>query len=195
MMRKKTAAKGLRRIGHRAVRVTRSRLPVASNRKPETANPMVPCRATVNTALAMVLMALVWAGPALALDAKTIVRLHKAGLSDATIAAITRTKAIETGLTTVDQIEKMRGAGIGDETIRLMVENGAFAHNSPKIYGQTTRSIETMTLQDLIGLKEAGFSDAVIQAIIVYRAAETGDADRHRAWQMLTGMGLISDQR
>jgi len=136
-----------------------------------------------------------WTAPVLALDDKTLVGLHRAGLSDATIAAIVRTKAIETGRITLNQVQRMRAAGIGDDTIRLMVENGAAGKPPDRIYGQTTRSIETMGLQDLIGLKEAGFSDAVIQAIVIYRSAESSATDRHKAWQMLTNMGLISDQR
>jgi len=158
--------------------------------------PNVLPRSTMKTiTLALLLITVFGTGPALALDGQAIVRLHKAGLSQATIAAITRTKAIETGLVSVGQIEQMRAAGIGDEAIRQMVENGTFAQDSPKIYGQTTRSIETMGIEDLIRLKEAGFSDAVIQALIVYRSTATADADRHKAWQMLTNMGLISDQR
>jgi hypothetical protein len=135
-----------------------------------------------------------WSRPALALDGEAIARLHRAGVSDLTIAAIVRTKAIETGLTSVDQIERMRAAGIADKTIRLLIAQGALAPDSPRIYGQTTRTVETTGIDDLIALKEAGFSDAVIQALIVYRSDQTAAAERQRAWQMLTGMGLIIER-
>ena len=44
-------------------------------------------------------------------------------------------------------------------------------------------------------LKQAGISDEIIQAIIIFGSRDVNDVDREKAWEMLNNMGIIVDMR
>ena len=60
------------------------------------------------------------------------------------------------------------------------------------VYGDGTKSMKSLSPQDVIELKNAGVSDAVIESIV--SGSLNGDDEEHRkAWRMLENMGWIVD--
>jgi hypothetical protein len=68
-------------------------------------------------------------------------------------------------------------------------------NREPVVYGTTTRPIRASTVQDLIDLKNAGFSEEVIKAVIILGSREGNDSERREAWEMLNNMGVMVDMR
>ena len=145
----------------------------------------------------LTIMALVGAAApeGLALSAGEAVRLKKAGLSDATLEVIAREQVIETAAFTADEILAMKRAGIGEQALRAILSAGSFLkEREPVVYGREIRSIHFTTARDIIELKEAGVSDAVIEAVVAVSRRDA-DADRDRAYRLLQEMGIEVDLR
>jgi len=133
--------------------------------------------------------------PAFSLDSGDIVKLRKAGISGETIQAIIDQKVIETCAFTVDGILDMKKSGLSDEAIRGIIKKGSFMKDSdPVVYGEGTKSIKSLSPQDIVELKKAGVSDEVIDSI-VSGSLNNDDEEHRRAWRMLDNMGLIVDGR
>lgn len=143
--------------------------------------------------LALVLVAGAWAQASWALSAGEAVRLKKAGVSDATLELIAEEKVIETAAFTVDEIVAMKSAGIGEEALRSILSAGSFLkEREPIVYGKDSRSIRFTTAGDIIDLKKAGVSDAVLEAIIAVSRRDA-DVDRDAAYRLLRSMGIEVD--
>jgi len=134
-------------------------------------------------------------GPAFPLDSEEIVRLKKAGISGETIQTIIDQKVIETCAFTVDGILDMKKSGLSDEDIRGIIKKGSFMKDSgPVVYGDGTKSMKSLSPQDIVELKKAGVSDDVIDSI-VSGSLNRDDEEHRRAWRMLENMGWIVDAR
>jgi hypothetical protein len=129
------------------------------------------------------------------LSSERIVRLKKAGVSDATIQIMVREKVVETAAFSVQEIIDMKKAGLSEKTIQMVIQEGSFLKDTaPIIYGKDVRSIEFTTADDIIALKNAGVSNEVIQAIITVVGQST-DADRRDAYRLLEDMEIRVDLR
>jgi len=134
-------------------------------------------------------------GLALALDPADMARLAKAGISSATIQTVIEEKAVETCAFTVDEIIDLKKSGMSDEAIQGIVRHGSFMKGPQQIvYGETTKSLKTITPGDMIRLKKAGISDQTLTEI-ARGNMDRDDAEHQRAWDMLESMGLIVDDR
>jgi len=133
---------------------------------------------------------------ALGLTGQEILRLKAAGLSDATLSVLEQEKTVETAALSVQEVLDMKAAGLSEETIRLLAREKSFLKGSREIlYGRETRPLRLSTAGDLVYLKEAGLSDALIQAVILSASEKASDEDREKAWKMLEGMGILIDRR
>ena len=129
------------------------------------------------------------------LKSDSIVRLKKAGVSDATIQLIVREKVVETAAFSVQEIIDMKKAGLSEKTIQMVIQEGSFLKDTaPIIYGKDVRSIEFTTANDIIALKNAGISNEVLQAIITV-VGESSDTDRRDAYRLLEDMEIRVDLR
>ena len=134
-------------------------------------------------------------GLALALDPADMARFAKAGISSATIQTIIEEKAVETCAFTVDEIIDLKKSGMSDEAIRGIVRQGSFMKGPRKIvYGETTKSLKSITPEDMIRLKKAGISDQTLTEI-ARGNMDRDNVEHRRAWDMLDSMGLIVDER
>lgn len=131
--------------------------------------------------------------PALSLDTKDIITLKKAGLGDGVIQTVMDEKVIETCAFSVKEIVEMKQAGMSDESIAGIIKKGSFTKDTkPIVYGTQTKSIKSLTPDDVIAFKKAGVSDEVLNAI-VSGSFDDNDPEYRRAWNMLDNMGLIVD--
>ena len=129
------------------------------------------------------------------LKSESIVRLKKAGVSDATIQLMVREKVVETAAFSVQEIIDMKKAGLSEKTIQMVIQEGSFLKDTaPIIYGKDVRSIEFTTADDIIALKNAGISNEVLQAIITV-VGESTDTDRRDAYRLLEDMEIRVDLR
>lgn len=137
---------------------------------------------------------LVAAEPALAMDAKSVARLKRAGVEDETIALMVQERSVETAAFTVEDILAMKSAGIGEATLRTFIREGSFMKDrEPVVYGNELRSMRLSSVSDIIRLKEAGVSDQVLQAIVeVSRRGVPVDRDQIL---LLREMGIWVDLR
>ena len=141
----------------------------------------------------MVLLSAVFAAvvsSALALDAKGLTRLKKAGVEDATLALLVQERSLETAALTVEDILAMKAAGIGEATLRSLIREGSFLKDrGPVVYGSELRPVRLGTVEDILRLKQAGVSDEVLQTIV--EASRRGaDVDREQALRRLQEMGV-----
>ena len=124
------------------------------------------------------------------LDAKHLVRLKQAGVSDQTIQLIIQEKVIETAAFTVEDIVDMKKAGLSERTLQMLINESSFLRKSePVIYGQDISSLRFATAKDVIELKKAGLSDEVIQSIVAV-AGERYTSEREAAWDLLRNMDI-----
>ena len=129
------------------------------------------------------------------LKSDNIVRLKKAGVSDATIQLMVREKVVETAAFSVQEIIDMKKAGLSEKTIQMVIQEGSFLKDTaPIIYGKDVRSIEFTTADDIIALKNAGISNEVLQAIITV-VGQSSDTDRRDAYRLLEDMEIRVDLR
>jgi hypothetical protein len=132
----------------------------------------------------------------LALDSQQIITLKQAGISDQTIQVLMQEKSVATGAFTVKEIIALKQAGLSAETIQLVIKEGSFMPSAGTIvYGHNTKPIALTSIEDIKALQTAGFSDPVIQAIIIYGTRDPGDQERAQARELLQGMGIIVDKR
>ena len=131
-----------------------------------------------------------WGSAAWALSASDAVRLKNAGVSDATLEVIAREQVIATAAFTVDEIVAMKAAGIGENALRSILSAGSFLkEREPVVYGRELRSIRFTTAQDIIDFKQAGVSDAVLEAVIAVSRRDA-DVQRDAAFRLLRDMGI-----
>ncbi len=124
-----------------------------------------------------------------------ILRLKQAGIADETLRVLIREKSIETGAFTIDEVLALKKAGVTDATLRMLIAEQSFLKDrQPVIYGRLLHPIRFTSIQDLIRLKEAGLSDAVIVAILTVLREENPQECRE-AWDMLKSMGILVDKR
>ena len=130
-----------------------------------------------------------------ALDGPSIVRLKRAGVSDATIEVLLRERAIETAAFSVEEIIAMKAAGMGEKALQAVVAAGSFMKDrEPVVYGNDLKPISLSTPADLIALKQAGVSDEVLQAIVL-SSRGGADAERQQALDVLRNSGVWVDMR
>lgn len=134
--------------------------------------------------------------PALCLEADEIVRLKKAQVDDETIQLMVKERVAETCIFTVQDILVLRKAGIGNKTIRAIIESASSLTNSEDIeYGEEIRPIKSINVKDIVYLKDNGICDEVIQSI-VSRSGQAHDVEEEeKAWEMLQNMGIVIDRR
>ncbi len=132
-----------------------------------------------------------------AISTADLLRLKRAGIGDATIQVIIREKVVETCAFSVqDLIDLKTKARLSDKTIQQLVTANSFLKDrAPVVYSKDIQSIQFTTADDIIKLKQAGLSDAVIQSIILVGSGSGSDSDRDKAWNMLNNMGIIVDTR
>ncbi|MFZ0611992.1 MAG: hypothetical protein WAM73_07135 [Desulfobacterales bacterium] len=124
-----------------------------------------------------------------------ILRLKQAGIADETLRVLIREKSLETGAFTIDEVLALKKAGVSDATLRMLIAEQSFLKDrQPIIYGRLLQPIRFTSLQDVIHLKEAGLSDAVILAILDVLHAEN-PRECTKAWDMLDSMGILVDKR
>ena len=147
------------------------------------------------TCSCLVLLSFIIAQSIFGLKGDSIVRLKKAGVSDATIQLMVREKVVETAAFSVQEIINMKKAGLSEKTIQMVIQEGSFLKDTaPIIYGKDVQSIEFTTTDDIIALKNAGVSNEVIQAIITV-VGESTDTDRRDAYRLLENMQIRVDLR
>lgn len=129
------------------------------------------------------------------LESRDILRLKQAGIADETLRVLIREKSLETGALTIDEVLALKKAGVSDVTLRMLIAEQSFLKDrQPIIYGRQFHAIRFTSIQDVIQLKEAGLSDAVIVAILnVLR--QDNPAASQEAWDMLNSMGILVDKR
>lgn len=146
--------------------------------------------------LPSIVLPLLISSQGLSLDKEDIIRLKKGAISEETIGLIIREKVIETCAFTVQEILDLKGAGLTDKTIQMLIKESSFLKTSkPIIYGKDIRHIEFTTAKDVIELKNAGVSDEIIQAIIIFGSRDADEINREKAWDMLKDIGIIVDMR
>jgi hypothetical protein len=133
--------------------------------------------------------------PAMCLEGDEIVRLKKAQVDDETIQLMITEKVVETCTFTVQDILVLRKAGIGNKTIRTIIESASSPNNGEDIeYGEEIRPIKSINVKDIVYLRDNGISDEVIQSI-VSRSGQAYDVEEEKAWEMLKNMGIVIDRR
>jgi hypothetical protein len=131
-----------------------------------------------------------------ALTVEETQQLKNNGVSDETIQVIVQEKTFETAAFSLEEIVALKQSGVGEKALQAIIKEGSFMKNAqPRTYGQTTRTIDRVTTDDLLRMKEAGFSDEVIQAVVAYNSPASGDAQRREAYDLLKSMGVVVDQR
>jgi len=130
------------------------------------------------------------------LEDNDIVRLKKAGISNPVIELILDEKIIETCALTIDEIVNLKQSGLNSDTISIIIKRLSFVKNSsPMVYGKNLHGIKSVTIKDLIELKRAGFSDAVIQNVILINTEEISDNEREKVLNMLENMEMTINLR
>ena len=129
------------------------------------------------------------------LNAESIAQLKSAGVSDATIELIVAEKTIETAALSVSEIMALKKAGIGDKTLQAVIRAGSFLRGTdPIVYGRAIRPIRLSSVDDIIEMHQAGFSDAALEAVLTV-VTPSADTDRERAFELLERMNIRVDFR
>jgi hypothetical protein len=148
---------------------------------------------TTTLALAILIAAL---SAAQALDGASLMRLKRAGVSDATIEVLVRERAIETAAFSVEEIVAMKAAGMGDKALQAVVAAGSFMRDrEPVVYGNSMKPLTLSSPADLIAMKQAGVSDEVLQAIALVSRGGGEAFERQQALEILRNSGIWVDMR
>jgi len=132
----------------------------------------------------------------LCISGQEIIKLKKAGLSDATIQLMVKEKTIETCAFTTEEIVNLKKAKVSDKTIQMLIKEGSFMKNAGTVvYGKDIRPLKFATVKDIIELKNSGFSEKTIQAIISVAGKKGDDIQRERAWEMLNSMEIHVEKK
>lgn len=127
----------------------------------------------------------------LCISGEEVIKLKKAGISDETIQLMVKEKTIETCAFTAEEIVNLNKAKVSDKTIQMLIKEGSFMKNAGTIvYGKDIKPIKFATVKDIIELKNSGFSDELIEAIIFIAGKTGSDIQRERAWDMLKNMEI-----
>lgn len=134
-------------------------------------------------------------GSGLSLSTEAIVQLKQAGISDVTIQLIIAERTIETAAFSVEELLALKKAGIGEKTLQAIVRSGSFLQGrEPIVYGRAIRPIRLSSVDDIIEMHRAGFSDAALEAVLA-ATNPTSDSERERALELLEGMAIRVDLR
>jgi hypothetical protein len=134
--------------------------------------------------------ALAAVAPALGMDATSLARLKKAGVTDATIGLMVKERTVETAAFTVEDILAMKAVGIGETALQTLIREGSFMQGrEPVVYGRDLHSLRLATVEDILRLKQAGVSDEVLQAIVNV-SRRGADVESEQALLRLQEMGV-----
>lgn len=143
---------------------------------------------TVLMALGMLVLL---AGPARSLTGEEIQKLHRAGIRGDLLQTIIREKTVETRSLTVDELIALKKSGLTDGQIKALVIEKSFVRSRhPVHYGEDTRGIKSLSIQDIERLKARGVSDEIIRDLIIASTRNADAEERQRAWRMLDNMRL-----
>ena len=138
---------------------------------------------------------LVIPAPGFCLDPDQILVLTSAGVGEETIAVMIREKTVATRSFTVDEVIRLKRAGLGEKTLQMILTQGSFLKDRQDVvYGEHTRTLKNLRVKDIISLKEKGVSDPVIQSVITAGSTASDEKDREKAWDMLMKMGIIQER-
>ncbi|MBT8352243.1 MAG: hypothetical protein KJO26_13560 [Deltaproteobacteria bacterium] len=130
------------------------------------------------------------------MSGKEIITLKKSGLSDETIQLMVKEKTVETCAFTVEEIVNLKKAKVSEKTLQTLIKEGSFMKTARTVvYGKDIKLLEFATVKDIIELKNSGFSDEVIQAIIIVASKTNDNIQREKAWEMLKSMEIHVEKK
>ncbi len=139
----------------------------------------------------LILFCFLFAEAGLCISGEEIIKLKKAGLSDETIQLMVKEKTIETCAFTSEEIVNLKKAKVSEKAIQMLIKEGSFMKNAQTVvYGKDIKPLKFSTVKDIIELKNSGFSNEVIEAIIFVTGKTGDDNQRAKAWDMLKSMEL-----
>lgn len=153
-------------------------------------------RASDNRSITLRLLAvfgllLMIAGPVWSLTGAEIQKLHRAGIRGDLLQTIIRERTVETRALTVDELIALKQSGLSDSQITgLAIEKSFIRNREPVHYGDNTRGVKSLRIQDIERLKAKGISDEIIRDLIVASTRNANEDERQRAWRMLDNMRL-----
>ena len=128
---------------------------------------------------------------ATAMNGEQILRLKQAGVSDESIQLMIQEKSIETVSLTIQEVLEMKTAGMGEETLQSMIRGVSFLKNSqPVVYEIDRAGISITSARDLLLLKDAGFSEETIRALLTVAAGNKAHQDYERALHILDHLNI-----
>jgi len=128
---------------------------------------------------------------AAAMTGEDMLRLKQAGVSNETIQLMIQEKSIETVSLTVQEVLDMKAAGIDEDTLQLMIKSLSFMKDSqPVVYESPSKGMRITSINDLLKLKEAGFSDETIRAIVTVASGDEETDGYEASLRMLESMNL-----
>jgi len=126
-----------------------------------------------------------------AMTGEQILRLKQAGVSDESIQMMIQEKSIETVSLTIEEVLEMKAAGLGEDTLQIMIRGLSFLKNSqPVVYENTPQGMSITSVRDLILLKESGFSDETIRAILTVVSGNKEQPDYEKALRLLEHLNI-----
>jgi len=144
----------------------------------------------------LLLLLFLFAEAGLCISGEEIIKLKKAGLSDETIQLMVKEKTIESCAFSSDEIVNLKKAKVSEKTIQTLIKEGSFMKNAQTVvYGKDIKPLKFATAKDIVELKNAGFSDKVIEAIIFVTGKKGDDNQREKAWDMLKGMEIHIEKK
>ena len=131
-----------------------------------------------NTRL-IVFMFVLWApAVAMAMTGGQVLQLKQAGVSDESIRLMIQEKSVETVSLTIQEVLNLKAAGIDEDTLQRLIRGLSFLRDSqPVVHKISPGGLQIGSARDLVVLKEAGFSDETIGAMVT---AAFGHEDRQR---------------
>lgn len=148
--------------------------------------------------LPLVICFLVWFWPqeGFGLSSRDIIRLTEAGISGETLAMLAQEKTIQTGVFSVTELVDLKHAGVSDETLQMLIyTRSQMRGREPVRYGEDTRTLRFLTVQDILKLKDEGVSDDVIRTVVIHTQKSKYADQRAEAMELLKDMGIIIDLR
>ena len=126
-----------------------------------------------------------------AMTGEQILRLKQAGVSDESIQLMIQEKSIETVSLTIQEVLEMKTAGIGEDTLQIMIRGLSFLkHSQVVVYENTRAGVSLTSAGDLLMLKEAGFSEETIRALMTVAAGNEDHQDYEKALRILDHLNL-----
>ena len=126
-----------------------------------------------------------------AMTGDELLRLKQAGVSDETIQLMIQEKSIETVSLTIQEVLDLKAAGIDENTLQLMIRSLSFMKDSqPVVYGSPSKGMQITSVSDLLMLKEAGFSDETIRAIVTVASGNEETQGYRESLRMLENLNI-----